>query len=144
MTNDSAPGVVLLGTVRWNGHLAGRTRGARALAGRTHATDRRYECREEDNEGPFFTLKGWHKPIHDHFKDRPHGTPDLVTALAVSCNVYFAQLGIELGPAPFEALRKAGLDDLEIVDVINGAAFFNWANRLMLSLGEPTPPAKAS
>ena len=31
-----------------------------------------------------------------------------------------------------------GLDDPEIVDVINGAAFFNWANRLMLSLGEPT------
>jgi alkylhydroperoxidase family enzyme len=34
-------------------------------------------------------------------------------------------------------LRAAGLDDAEIVDVINGAAFFNWANRLMLSLGEP-------
>lgn len=43
-----------------------------------------------------------------------------------------------------EALRAAGLDDLEIVDVINGAAFFNWANRLMLSLGEPTPPTKPS
>ena len=42
-----------------------------------------------------------------------------------------------------DALRAAGLEDLEIVDVINGAAFFNWANRLMLSLGEPTPPAKA-
>ncbi|HZH09015.1 MAG TPA: alkylhydroperoxidase domain protein [Microvirga sp.] len=41
------------------------------------------------------------------------------------------------------SLHAAGLDDLEIVDVINGAAFFNWANRLMLSLGEPTPPAKA-
>jgi len=27
--------------------------------------------------------------------------------------------------------------------VINSAAFFNWANRLMLSLGEPTKaPAK--
>jgi alkylhydroperoxidase domain protein len=35
------------------------------------------------------------------------------------------------------ALRAAGLDDAEIVDVINAAAFFNWANRLMLSLGEP-------
>ena len=34
-------------------------------------------------------------------------------------------------------LRAAGLDDAEIVDVINAAAFFNWANRLMLSLGEP-------
>jgi len=25
--------------------------------------------------------------------------------------------------------------------VINAASFFNWANRLMLSLGEPTPAA---
>ena len=37
-----------------------------------------------------------------------------------------------------DALRDAGLEDADIVDVINGAAFFNWANRLMLSLGEPT------
>ncbi|WP_420963636.1 alkylhydroperoxidase domain protein [Brucella sp. IR073] len=36
-------------------------------------------------------------------------------------------------------LRNAGLTDEEISDVIHGAAFFNWANRLMLSLGEPTP-----
>lgn len=42
--------------------------------------------------------------------------------------------------AHVEALRSAGLDDLSISDVIHGAAFFNWANRLMLSLGEPTPP----
>ena len=34
-------------------------------------------------------------------------------------------------------LRASGLDDADIVDVINSAAFFNWANRLMLSLGEP-------
>lgn len=39
-----------------------------------------------------------------------------------------------------EELREAGLDDADIVDVINGAAFFNWANRLMLSLGEPSQP----
>lgn len=36
-----------------------------------------------------------------------------------------------------ERLHGAGLEDGEIVDMINGAAFFNWANRLMLSLGEP-------
>jgi alkylhydroperoxidase domain protein len=40
-------------------------------------------------------------------------------------------------------LREAGLDDLAIVDAIHGAAFFNWANRLMLSLGEPTPPKES-
>lgn len=34
-------------------------------------------------------------------------------------------------------LRAVGLDTLAISDLIQGAAFFNWANRLMLSLGEP-------
>ena len=33
--------------------------------------------------------------------------------------------------------QASGLDDASIVDVINAASFFNWANRLMLSLGEP-------
>jgi alkylhydroperoxidase family enzyme len=41
------------------------------------------------------------------------------------------------------ALGRAGLDDLAIADVIHAAAFFNWANRLMLSLGEPALPPKA-
>lgn len=41
------------------------------------------------------------------------------------------------GKAEIDRLRAAGLDDLEIADVIHAASFFNWANRLMLSLGEP-------
>jgi alkylhydroperoxidase domain protein len=44
---------------------------------------------------------------------------------------------ITFGPAHVERLRAVGLDDLAIADVIQAAAFFNWANRLMLSLGEP-------
>ena len=43
-------------------------------------------------------------------------------------------------PSHVARLRDAGLSDLEVCDVINGAAFFNWANRLMLSLGEPDQP----
>jgi alkylhydroperoxidase domain protein/CMD domain protein len=34
-------------------------------------------------------------------------------------------------------LRALGLDDLEILDALQSAAFFGWANRLMLTLGEP-------
>lgn len=54
-----------------------------------------------------------------------------------------ASAALTVTPSTFDAthidqLREAGLDDTDIVDVINGAAFFNWANRLMLSLGEPT------
>lgn len=40
-------------------------------------------------------------------------------------------------PADVEPLRGAGLEDLEILDLILSVAIFAWANRLMLSLGEP-------
>jgi len=45
------------------------------------------------------------------------------------------------GLVAHELLRAAGLDDLALADLIHAAAFFNWANRLMLSLGEPTEKA---
>ncbi len=37
-------------------------------------------------------------------------------------------------------LRAVGLSDLEILDIGQAAAFFSWANRLMLTLGEPYFP----
>ncbi len=37
----------------------------------------------------------------------------------------------------FGALREEGFDDLAILDIIQSAAIFGNANRLMLSLGEP-------
>jgi cell division protein FtsW (lipid II flippase) len=77
---------------------------------RAGAAGERYTCRDMDAQGPLFTRPGWPKPIHDHTGDRPHGTPDLIEALAVSCNVYFGQLGLALGPEPFAALRRDGLD----------------------------------
>ncbi|MDX2375244.1 alkylhydroperoxidase domain protein [Microbacterium sp. LRZ72] len=36
------------------------------------------------------------------------------------------------------ALEQAGMDELEVLDAVMAGAFFNWANRLMLSIGEPT------
>ena len=56
----------------------------------------------------------------------------------VKASVALAATPIAFGPDHIAELRSAGLDDAEIVDVINGASFFNWANRLMLSLGEPS------
>ena len=60
----------------------------------------------------------------------------------VAAAVALTETPITFGPKNIDALREVGLDDDAIVDVINAASFFNWANRLMLSLGEPTP-AKA-
>ena len=61
----------------------------------------------------------------------------------VAAAVALSATPVAFGPQHVERLRAAGLDDLAIVDLINGAAFFGWANRLMLSLGEPAAPAPA-
>ena len=55
----------------------------------------------------------------------------------VAAAVALSSTPIRFGTAHVERLRAAGLDDLAISDLVHGAAFFNWANRLMLSLGEP-------
>jgi alkylhydroperoxidase domain protein len=53
-------------------------------------------------------------------------------------------LAVALAPTPpvpttahVDRLREVGFGELEILDVIQAAAFFAWANRLMLTLGEP-------
>jgi len=61
----------------------------------------------------------------------------------VAASVALTSTPIAFDATHVAALRDVGLDDTEISDVIHGAAFFNWANRLMLSIGEPTPPASA-
>ena len=61
----------------------------------------------------------------------------------VAASVALTSTPITFGPEHVDGLRKVGLDEASIVDVINAASFFNWANRLMLSLGEPAAPAKA-
>jgi alkylhydroperoxidase domain protein len=58
----------------------------------------------------------------------------------IAASVALAATPISFGAAHVQRLREVGLADLEISDVIHGAAFFNWANRLMLSLGQPEGP----
>lgn len=65
-------------------------------------------------------------------------TWNAVTAASVA----LADTPLEFGADDIRRLREVGLADDEIVDVIGGAAFFNWANRLMLSLGEPEVPSR--
>jgi alkylhydroperoxidase domain protein len=59
-----------------------------------------------------------------------------------AASVALADTPLEFGADDIRRLREVGLADDEIVDVIGGAAFFNWANRLMLSLGEPEVPSR--
>ncbi len=59
----------------------------------------------------------------------------------VAASVALTTTPISFGEAHVEALKTAGLDDFAILDLVQSAAFFNWANRLMLTLGEPSLPA---
>ncbi|MCK2037425.1 alkylhydroperoxidase domain protein [Microbacterium sp. SSW1-49] len=59
----------------------------------------------------------------------------------VAASVALTDTPTAFGEAEIGRLRAVGLDDLEIADVIHGAAFFNWANRLMLSIGRPVAAA---
>jgi uncharacterized peroxidase-related enzyme len=45
-----------------------------------------------------------------------------------------------MAPTDLQPLRSVGLDDLQIHDLIHAVAMFANANRLMQTLGEPTPP----
>jgi len=56
----------------------------------------------------------------------------------IAASVALTKTPTVFGEAEITRLREAGLSELEISDVIHGAAFFNWANRLMLSIGEPS------
>lgn len=69
-----------------------------------------FPCNQVDAGRPSFTLPGWSQPIHDSHRGGPRGDLDLVAALAESSNVYFAQLGLKLGPGPFRRLRADGVE----------------------------------
>jgi uncharacterized peroxidase-related enzyme len=56
----------------------------------------------------------------------------IITYAARLTSNHAAMTAADLAP-----LRAAGLTDLEILDVTQAAAMFAWANRLMLTLGEP-------
>jgi cell division protein FtsW (lipid II flippase) len=50
-------------------------------------------------------IAGWSRPVRDDVLDKhPHGTINMRRAIAVSCNAYFAQLAMWLGP---ETLQHA-------------------------------------
>lgn len=60
----------------------------------------------------------------------------------VAASVALTALPMTFGKEHVERLRAAGLDDAAIADLIGAASFFNWANRLMLSLGVPATQPK--
>jgi cell division protein FtsW (lipid II flippase) len=78
------------------------------------AITRTYSCRRLEDGRAGTIIKGWHRPIRDDIGDHPHGTLNLANAIAVSCNAYFAQLGVN------DVGSKALKDTAELLEVQTG------------------------
>lgn len=59
-------------------------------------------------------IPGWNKPIRDDVGDHAHGTLDMARAIAVSCNAYFAQLGV------YNVGAQSLSDTAELLDIPAG------------------------
>jgi cell division protein FtsI/penicillin-binding protein 2 len=58
------------------------------------AAETHYTCRGLGNGRSGTVIPGWRRPIRDDIGDHAHGTLDMARAIRVSCNAYFAQLGV--------------------------------------------------
>jgi cell division protein FtsI/penicillin-binding protein 2/cell division protein FtsW (lipid II flippase) len=56
--------------------------------------NRTFFCRRLPDGRAGTVIPGWNRPIKDDIGDHPHGTLNMERAITVSCNAYFAQLGV--------------------------------------------------
>jgi cell division protein FtsI/penicillin-binding protein 2 len=77
-------------------------------------SERRFGCERLPDGASGRRIPGWQRPIRDDILDAgPHGAVTLPHGLAVSCNAYFAQLAVAMGP---ETLRETAREfDISLV-----------------------------
>ncbi len=74
-----------------------------------------FSCRRLPDGRVGAIIPGWRKPIRDDVGDSAHGTLSMARAIAVSCNAYFAQLGV------FSVGAKALSDTATKLDIPAGS-----------------------
>jgi cell division protein FtsI/penicillin-binding protein 2 len=58
------------------------------------ATENTYKCISLGDGRVGTIIPGWRRPIRDDIGDHAHGSLHMANAITVSCNAYFAQLGV--------------------------------------------------
>jgi len=81
--------------------------------------------------------------IRQVFEDPPCAGAGEREQAVVRFSIALTRTPARIATPAIDALAHAGLDDLEILDLIHAVAIFAWANRLMLTLGEPSNAAPA-
>jgi cell division protein FtsI/penicillin-binding protein 2 len=83
---------------------------------RSHEDQDHFVCRKLPDGRVGNYVRGQSRPVRDDALDTvPHGDVDLDRGLAVSCNAYFAQLAVALGPKPL--LDAASLFQINVARV---------------------------
>jgi cell division protein FtsI/penicillin-binding protein 2 len=77
--------------------------------------DKSFSCRRLPDGRVGAIIPGWRKPIRDDVGDSAHGTLTMARAIAVSCNAYFAQLGV------FSVGAKALSETAKVLDIPAGS-----------------------
>lgn len=67
-------------------------------------------------------------------------TPDGRWSALIAFGAALATSPSRATPAHLDRLRQLGLGEAALLDAVGAVAFFSWANRLMLTLGEPYVP----
>jgi cell division protein FtsW (lipid II flippase) len=91
-----------------------------ALRKDPRSADQVYECRRLSDGRTGNFIQGWKRPIHDDIRDTaPHGGLSMRSAIVVSCNAYFAQLGTyKVGPeALLDTATRLGISVANPSDV---------------------------
>lgn len=104
-SGDTAAADALLDRVRYGLYPPGSTYkllvAAAALRSRPDEQSETFACVRLTDGRVGNHVRGWSRPVRDDLKDSsPHGQVDLRRGLVVSCNAYFAQLAMRLGPGP--------------------------------------------
>jgi cell division protein FtsI/penicillin-binding protein 2 len=96
-----------------------------ALRADTSLTHRTYQCHSLGDGRCGNIIAGWNRPIKDDIGDHAHGTIDMERAIAVSCNAYFAQLGVhDVGSkALAETADRLGLSTGDLVSLRQALPF---------------------
>jgi cell division protein FtsW (lipid II flippase) len=65
-------------------------------------------------------INGWNRPVRDDVRDaNPHGTIDVHDGFVHSCNAYFAQLAVKIGPQPLvDTAARLGISLTPAADVV--------------------------
>jgi cell division protein FtsI/penicillin-binding protein 2/cell division protein FtsW (lipid II flippase) len=86
---------------------------------------RTYGCQRLPGGRVGITIPGWRRAIKDDIGDRAHGSLDMERAIAVSCNAYFAQLGVyDVGSKPLaEMAAQLGISTGEMSELRQALPF---------------------